>query len=218
VRESLRGKLTYANVVSTLCLFLLLGGGAAYAGSQLGKNSVGGKQLKRGAVTAAKIKNGAVTTAKIKKGAVSGAKINLKSLGTVPSAQTANALAPAEAWHEVGAPGEPTFLNGWKNAASEPIGQETVAFYKDQTGVVHLKGVADTGTEGAPIFALPPGFRPAAGRLLNPAAACSACSTTGDVRPLTIFGSGFSASTNGTVSMNGAAVVYLDGVSFRAES
>ena len=27
----LRGKLTYSNVLSTLCLFLLLGGGTAYA-------------------------------------------------------------------------------------------------------------------------------------------------------------------------------------------
>ena len=76
--QRLRGKLTYANVISTICLFLLLGGGTALA-AQLAKNSVGSKQLKNNAVTAAKIKNGAVT----------GAKINLPSLGTVPSATTA---------------------------------------------------------------------------------------------------------------------------------
>ena len=51
----LRAKLTYANVVSTLCLFLLLGGGAAFAASQLPKNSVGAKQIKRGAITPAKL-------------------------------------------------------------------------------------------------------------------------------------------------------------------
>jgi hypothetical protein len=39
-----RDRLTYANVVSTLCLFLLLGG-EAYAATQLPKNSVGTKQL-----------------------------------------------------------------------------------------------------------------------------------------------------------------------------
>ena len=38
--RTLRDKLTYANVISTLCLFILLGGGA-YAASQLPKNSVG---------------------------------------------------------------------------------------------------------------------------------------------------------------------------------
>jgi hypothetical protein len=49
-----RRHLTYANVAATLALFLALGG-AAYAATQLPKNSVGTKQLKKGAVTAAKI-------------------------------------------------------------------------------------------------------------------------------------------------------------------
>lgn len=71
----LRSKLTYSNVISTLCLFLLLGGGTAFAANQLAKKSVGTKQLKNNAVTAAKIKKNAVTSAKIKKGAVSGSKI-----------------------------------------------------------------------------------------------------------------------------------------------
>jgi hypothetical protein len=70
----LTGKLTYANVVSTLCLFLLLGG-AAVAASTLGKNTVGPKQLKKNAVTAAKLKSNAVTTAKLKDAAVTGAKL-----------------------------------------------------------------------------------------------------------------------------------------------
>jgi hypothetical protein len=61
----LRCRLTYANVIATLALFLALGGATAFAASQLGKNSVGGKQLKKNSVTAAKIKNGAVTQAKI---------------------------------------------------------------------------------------------------------------------------------------------------------
>jgi hypothetical protein len=51
----LRGRLTYANVVSTLCLFLLLGGGAAVAASELPKDSVGARQLRAGAVTPAKL-------------------------------------------------------------------------------------------------------------------------------------------------------------------
>jgi hypothetical protein len=83
--KRLSSKLTYANVVSTLCLFLLVGGGAAFAASQLPKNSVGAKQLKKNAVTAAKIKNGAVT----------GAKLKLSSIGTVPSASTANTAGTA---------------------------------------------------------------------------------------------------------------------------
>jgi hypothetical protein len=50
----LRERLTYANVVATLCLFLLLGGGA-YAATQLPANSVGTKQIKDRAVTGEKL-------------------------------------------------------------------------------------------------------------------------------------------------------------------
>ena len=57
-------KLTYANVVATLALFVALGG-ASYAALQLPKNSVGTKQLKKNAVTAKKIAKGAVTKAKL---------------------------------------------------------------------------------------------------------------------------------------------------------
>jgi hypothetical protein len=46
----LRAKLTYSNVVSTLCLLLLVGGGTAWAATTLPKNSVGAKQIKNGAV------------------------------------------------------------------------------------------------------------------------------------------------------------------------
>jgi hypothetical protein len=75
--KRLSSKLTYANVISTICLFLLLGGGAAFAASKvhLGKNAVGANQLKKNAVTSAKIKNGAVTNAKIKDDAVTNAKL-----------------------------------------------------------------------------------------------------------------------------------------------
>lgn len=59
----LRPKLSYANVVSTLCLFLVLAGGAAFAASELPKNSVGSEQIKRNAVTSAKVKNGSLRAA-----------------------------------------------------------------------------------------------------------------------------------------------------------
>lgn len=55
MRQRISAHLTYANVVATLCLFLLLGGGAAFAATQLPRNSVGTGQLKAGAVTAGKI-------------------------------------------------------------------------------------------------------------------------------------------------------------------
>lgn len=60
--KRLRGKLTYSNVISTICLFLLLGGGTAYAASQLGKESVGTRQLRKEAVTPAKLSRASKAT------------------------------------------------------------------------------------------------------------------------------------------------------------
>jgi hypothetical protein len=57
--KRIRERLTYANVVSTLCLLLLLGGGTAYAASTLGKESVGTKEIAKGAVTPPKLSNAA---------------------------------------------------------------------------------------------------------------------------------------------------------------
>jgi len=62
--DSIRKRITYANVVATLALFLALGG-AAVAATHLPRNSVGPNQLKRGAVTAAKIRKQAVTSGKL---------------------------------------------------------------------------------------------------------------------------------------------------------
>jgi hypothetical protein len=62
-------RLTYANVVATIALFVALGGGA-YAAVKLPANSVGAKQLKRAAVTGKKIASGAITSAKVKDGSL----------------------------------------------------------------------------------------------------------------------------------------------------
>jgi hypothetical protein len=66
-------------------------------------------------------------------------------------------LEAAEAWHEVGAAGEPAFQNGWNNLGTAV---ESAAFYKDQLGVVHLKGHVQGGNGGQGIFTLPSGYRP----------------------------------------------------------
>jgi hypothetical protein len=85
--KHIRKRLTYANVMSTIAVFLVLGGGAAFAAGKLGKNSVGTKQLKSNSVTTAKIKNEAVTEAKLAGNAVSAAKL---ADGAVVSGKVAN--------------------------------------------------------------------------------------------------------------------------------
>jgi hypothetical protein len=74
VLRNLRSRLTYANVVSTLCLFILLGGSAyaavSISGSDIVNRSVPGKKLKKKAVTRAEV--------------------NFSKLGAVPRASKAD--------------------------------------------------------------------------------------------------------------------------------
>ena len=219
--KNLRGKLTYANVISTLCLFLLLGGGAAYAASQLAKNTVGTKQLKKNSVTTAKIKKQAITAAKVKNGTLTGTQINTSTLGTVPtanqahSADTANALGPQEGWHVVGAPGEPQFEHSFTNYPLTPSASfERLAFFKDAAGIVHLKGGVLGGGADKSVFRLPPGFRPASEMFLEFPVSCGACGASG-INLADIFGSNTGA--DGEVRSPGVSM-FVDGISFRAES
>lgn len=73
-----RPRLTYANVIASLALFIALGGAAVAAG--LPRNSVGPKQLKRGAVTAKAIRSKAVRTGKIAPRAVTAGKLGPRAV------------------------------------------------------------------------------------------------------------------------------------------
>lgn len=68
-------KLTYANVVATLALFLALGGGAVWAAGEIGKDAVKSKNIARNAVKARNIASNAVKTRSIAKNAVKSSKI-----------------------------------------------------------------------------------------------------------------------------------------------
>ena len=207
----MRPRLSYANVMATIAVFIALGG-ASYAALKVPKNSVGAKQLRKNAVRTAKIRKEAVTAAKIRKGTLTGQQINVSTLGTVPAAETANvarSVAPSEGWRLVGTAGEPQFQNEWENAGT----LDRVGFYKDREEVVHLKGAARGGTSNNAIFNLPPGYRPAAGELVTIAVGCD-CPLSSGTASVTVGGSA------GGISLNNATVssVFLDGVTFRAES
>ena len=120
--KKLRPRLTYANVVSTFCLFLFLAGGTAFAASKLAKNSVGTKQLK----------NGAVTGAKIKKGTITGTNIKASSLGTVP---TANSAADAAALGGIGPSGYLSSDHLITGQANGLAGKMVTIFTDPETGL-----------------------------------------------------------------------------------
>ena len=185
-----------AMVVALIALVVALSGSAIAASgviikkpSQLGKN--------------------VVTSKAVKNGSLSGADIKLSSVGTVPAASNAghatvadkaNSIPSAEGWHEVGAPGEPGFQNGWNNLGA-PF--QTMAFFKDLFGVVHLKGSITAGISPT-VFTLPAGYRPA-GR--SGYAVLGGGTNIGRV----------AVDGDGTVQMlTGTQPFGLDGISFRA--
>ena len=133
--------------------------GTSYAAFSVPRNSVGTKQLKNNAVTTSKIRNGAVTAAEI----------NTSGL-TVPQATDANTLqgegpssfaaARVETAHVVGAVGQPAYENDWTPPLAAT--DESLSFYEDPWGIVHLQGSANrTSNAAGVIFTLPDGYRPA---------------------------------------------------------
>lgn len=69
-------------------------------------------------------------------------------------------FALREGWHEVGAVGEPAFVNSWANVGGSA---ETLAFRKSN-GVVYFKGTVGGGNSNTTVFTLPTGYRPAKDR------------------------------------------------------
>jgi hypothetical protein len=160
-----RPRITYANVVSTLCLFILLGG-TAWA---VAANSVGTAQLKDKAVTNPKLAANSVGTGKVIDGSLLKQDFKPGELppGLTPASFTGAGLADdpsATSCFGVGGA-----LSGWYNYASDstntssPYGR--VGYYRDPLGFVHLRGTAEhcpAGTNGeiTEVFTLPQGYRP----------------------------------------------------------
>jgi hypothetical protein len=217
--------------MATIAVFIALGG-TSYAISKLPKNSVGTKQLKKNAVATAKIQNEAITGDKIEKevitgekvkaGSLTGAQINASTLGTVPTADrattantadrattasTAISVTPPEPWHEVGTPGEPQFQNGCENSSSM---EQTVRFYKDHEGVVHLEGrYGSCDAKGDIVFQLPGGYRPGSTLQFAPPGLETATVVNSTVASVPKMSGGVSCYDSDC---------FLNGFTFRAES
>ena len=87
-------RLTYANVIATLALFLALGGGAVWAAAH-NTNKIGTGKLKPNAVTAGKIKADAITQSKIRNNAVTNAKLREGAVNLAKIAAGTNVIATA---------------------------------------------------------------------------------------------------------------------------
>ncbi|HET9184504.1 MAG TPA: hypothetical protein VFN82_00055 [Solirubrobacterales bacterium] len=109
----LRIRLSYANAVSTLCLFLVLGGGA-YAASRLPAKSVGPRQLRNGAVTSSKVKDGSLQARDLAQG--------LAAMGQPGAKGDPGPPGPPGPPGEAGKPGAPGSARAYAyvNAGSSP--------------------------------------------------------------------------------------------------
>ena len=137
MHTALRERLTYANLMSTLAVFLVIGGGAAMAAG-LGRDSVKSKQIKDGKVKTKDLANDAATGAKVAEG----------TLGTVPSASDATTLGGKTTADLAGSSAfdqDASVINPLP-AAETNVAQATIA--TQSTGRVLASGVVEFAGNG----------------------------------------------------------------------
>ena len=161
--DRIKPHLTYSNVVSTLCLFAILGGGAYAAdkitSKDLAKDSVRSKAIENGQVKTKDLKANAVKGEQLADGSVAAADLAAGSVGSAALTDGGVGpadLAPDEAPHIIGASGEPAYGNGvegdclWDDATALGTGLERANFYEDSHGRVFLSGIVSaTGVPAA---------------------------------------------------------------------
>jgi hypothetical protein len=160
--QGFRTRLTFANVCSFLALVIALGTGGAYAA-----NTVFSTDIVDGEVKTADLANNSVRTGKILNGQVTSADLappegwQAVRAGSATGDRCASATATAVFCSDLFEPTS-TFMP-WHNFGGE---YSRAAFYRDQLGIVHLKGVVDSdfanlsGGVTRPIFRLPTAYHP----------------------------------------------------------
>lgn len=145
-----RAKMTYANVIATLALFLALGGSGAWAATTIASNSVGTSQLKNGAVTGQKVKEGSLLAKNFESGQLPAGAIG--PTGASGPAGEPGETGPRGAKGETGKPGD-AGPRGAKGEAGEPgaAGAKGETGGQGQAGARGAKGeTGETGEEGEP--------------------------------------------------------------------
>jgi hypothetical protein len=203
-----------ARVAAMVALLAVLGSTAT---ALPGKNNIDKNDLKKNVVKSKNIKKNAVTAKHIKDGQVGAAE-----------------LADPEAFHIVGAAGEPAFGNGgegdclWQNPPPATFPDVNPAsFFKDADGIVHLAGLplASDGpggdglcddTSDLMIFQLPAGYQPDHLELFPSGNTTIQLNLIAPETGATIGGQLFPPGTVLVPSISGGSATTLDGITFRA--
>jgi len=97
-----RPRLTYANVVSTLCLFIVLGGtsygisSGTIGSREIKNNGVRSKDIRNNDVRGADIRSGTVQGSDVAADTLTGGDVNEPTLGKIPAATAADTAANAD--------------------------------------------------------------------------------------------------------------------------
>jgi len=146
MKTSLKSRITYANVASTLAIVMVVGGGGTAVAAGVARNSVGSPQLKAGAVKTADLGRNAVTSAKVGPNALTGADIRESTLGRVPSAdRAANLLAATVQTAGTLVPGQST---GATSSVKLSTGQYEVSFNRNVRGCAIAPSLSSPGAGG----------------------------------------------------------------------
>lgn len=132
--KQIRKRLTYANVMSSIAVFLILGGATAVAAKKIGRNQLRGgavttTKIKKSAVTTSKIKPNAITTAKIAKGAVKNGKIAAGSVDVTKLAAGFVSPAAEKLTHSANISFEGAVLAGSLGISQANVAHTATGFY-----------------------------------------------------------------------------------------
>jgi hypothetical protein len=134
----LRSKLTFANVASSLALFIALGG-TGYAAIKLPRNSVGSAQIRARAVGSSELRSGAVTSRAIRRGTIATSDLSTKARASLRGLQGPMGPAgPAGATFRAAVPSGGTVAAGNALRATHQGGTNvyTVDFSRDLAGCI----------------------------------------------------------------------------------
>ena len=145
-------RLSYANVMSTLALFIALGG-VSYAAVKLPSNSVGTPQIRNDAVTGSKIKNGSISQKDLDKALV--AKLALAGKPGPQGIQGATGSAGTQGLQ--GLTGDPAYVQrtGFQGSGTNPPGG--MADVVSQQFTVRAAGAYDLNVSADVAFSCPAG-------------------------------------------------------------
>jgi hypothetical protein len=147
----IRSRLTYANVVATLALFLALTGGAVWAankinGKQIKKNSIPGNRIKKKSVTNNQIKKKTIANSRIKPGTIQRGALAPGTLSGVIVADASATNLPGAATETPPGP-TPFALSG--NASYVPVAGKAYQLSSEVVGnpVPTSSGSCGTGVQ-----------------------------------------------------------------------